>query len=182
MKKIFLTLFFAIVSIAFYAEDLNGFWEAKFGDPKESVKTMMETRGWTLKEEKENSLSFEKKNGTYGGLKGASPISFYFDEGKFYDVSVLLASSNQDEVIEVIKVLKEKYDCELFANDTTRISGEKSVVSLFRAANGNTMRIIAIPVSGDLLLYMFEFYDFDVYMKLNSKKNEEKKKSIADDL
>lgn len=181
MKRIAVLLFFLVLSIPTFAEDLTGFWDAKFGDTRQSVKAMMVKRNWDISEEDFESIIYKKSGGTWVGLP-VTDIKFDFANDRFNKAAVTLSTFDNSAVMDVIKVLKEKYNCKIYDTDKHDLEGHDELTITLATGNGDMIKINVINVSGNFNLYIFDFIDTEITLEYLKEKESSKRKHIEDDL
>lgn len=150
------------------SKELTGIWEINLGDSYETVKAVMQKRGWTVSSMPSNekkaiknreslgldprpTYTFKKENGTFVN-QIVSKIKFIFFQNKLYEIQICFYDHNyknriNSELIEttfrsVYSLDFEKQDRTEYTSDSSVISSEWSATKeIYHAKNSNMVTL-----------------------------------------
>lgn len=194
------------------SKELTGIWEINLGESYETVKAVMQKRGWTASSMPSNekkaiknreslgldprpTYTFKKQDGTFGNTK-VSKISFSFFQNQLYDIQISFFDINNKYGIESSRLQSDLI--EIYSLDFDDKQEFKTMYSIYfqglknqfynakkefyHAKNLNTVTFLKLKHESPGTATRFSL-KIDIYSKsLNDKVENEVLKEISEDM
>ena len=172
-----------LLTTSLFAENLNGIFGIPFGVTRSFTKNQMKEKGWSLSEEKPDSLVFQKAFGTYANII-TNNIEITFFQDKLYEVKVTFGfAATDDEVFEAFNILKKHYNLVYMSQDEINFDDGETYEINFYDAEVNRFQVRQMFIdSCPISFKQFVMTSHAVNAEKRKLEEKEKKKDTLSDL
>lgn len=112
MKKRFLVILIVLLSVSGFAQELNGFLGINFGKTKDDTSKIIESKGYTLIEDKDNNSTYLNPKGIFFGLPAQRIILSYSKDNLLVAETFIvdIDESMKDDVFTTFKTIQKTFN------------------------------------------------------------------------